>query len=121
MSSYSYNQPIITSESEMQKRQEELKANILTALAHPNRIRILELLKSGVKCNCEIAPELDLEQSNLSRHLKILVQEGIIISWKDGLRVNYKIADKRILDILTLASVVAHKEAKTRIEVLEEA
>ncbi len=105
----------------MQKRQEELRANILTALAHPNRIRILELLKSGVKCNCEIAPELELEQSNLSRHLKILVQEGILISWKDGLRVNYKIADKRIFDMLHIAGDVARKQAEARIEVLEEA
>ena len=104
----------------MKKTQEELKANILNALAHPNRIRILESLKSGVKCNCEIAPVLDLEQSNLSRHMKILVHEGIVISWKEGLRVNYKIADKKILDILNLAGDVAHAEAKTRIEVLEE-
>lgn len=120
MSSYSYNQ-LLTDRSEMKRTQEELKANILTALAHPNRIRILELLKGDVKCNCEIAPDLDLEQSNLSRHLKILVQEGIIVSWKEGLRVNYKIADKRIFDILAIAGNVARKQAEARIEVLEEA
>lgn len=105
----------------MKKTHEELKANILTALAHPNRIRILELLKAGVKCNCEIASELELEQSNLSRHLKILVQEGIIVSWKEGLRVNYKIADKRIFDILAIAGDVARKQAEARVEVLVEA
>jgi len=93
----------------MKKKQEELKANILSALAHPNRIRILELLKGGIKCNCEIAPALELEQSNLSRHMKILVQEGIVVSWKDGLRVNYKIADKKIFDMLSLAGDVARK------------
>lgn len=104
----------------MQKKQEELKANILTALAHPNRIRILEFLKNGIKCNCEIAPALELEQSNLSRHLKILVQEGILISWKEGLRVNYKIADERIFDILNAAGNVARQEAQKRIKILEE-
>lgn len=104
----------------MQKTPEELKSNILSALAHPNRIRILEMLKNGVKCNCEIAPALELEQSNLSRHMKILVQEGILISWKEGLRVNYRIADKRIFDILALAGSIVHQEAKTRAEVLEE-
>ncbi|MGE5806559.1 MAG: ArsR/SmtB family transcription factor [Ignavibacteria bacterium] len=105
----------------MQKTQEELKAKILTALAHPNRIRILEFLKNGIKCNCEIAPELELEQSNLSRHLKILVQEGILISWKEGLRVNYKISDERIFDILKAAGNVARNAAKERIKILEEA
>ena len=91
----------------MQKSQEELKAAVLTALAHPNRIRILEFLKNGVKCSCEIAPALELEQSNLSRHMKILVQEGIVISWKDGLRVNYKITDERIFNILSTAESIA--------------
>lgn len=105
----------------MQTTQEELKANILFALAHPNRIRILEFLRNEIKCNCEIAPALDLEQSNLSRHMKILVQEGIVVSWKDGLRVNYKIADKRIFDILAIAGDVARKQAAARVEVLEEA
>jgi DNA-binding transcriptional ArsR family regulator len=105
----------------MQKTQEEFKANILSALAHPNRVRIIELLKNGTKCNCEIGPELELEQSNLSRHMKILVQEGIVVSWKDGLRVNYKVSDKRIFTILDLAGDVAHTEAKIRVEVLEEA
>lgn len=104
----------------MQKTPEELKANILAALAHPNRIRILEFLKNGIKCNCEIAPALELEQSNLSRHLKILVQEGILISWKDGLRVNYKIANNRIFDILNAVGGVAQKQAKERVKILEE-
>lgn len=105
----------------MQKTQQDLKANILGALGHPNRIRILEFLKNGVKCNCEIAPELNLEQSNLSRHMKILVQEGIVLSWKEGLRVNYKIADKRIFDILAIVGDVARKHAEAKIDVLEEA
>lgn len=104
----------------MKKTQEELKAGILTALAHPNRIRILEYLRTNIKCNCELAPALGLEQSNLSRHLKILVQAGILISWKEGLRVNYKIADKRIFDILAIAGDVARKQAQARIEVLDE-
>ncbi len=104
----------------MQKSQEELKAAILTALAHPNRIRILEFLKNGVKCNCEIAPALDLEQSNLSRHMKILVQEGIVVSWKDGLRVNYKIADERIFNILNTTESMARKAVKEKMKVLED-
>ncbi len=104
----------------MRKTQHELKADILGALAHPNRIRILEFLHQGVKCNCEIAPALDLEQSNLSRHMKILVQEGIVVSWKDGLRVNYKVADNRIFEIISLAGKISHSEAKIRAEVFEE-
>ncbi len=89
-----------------------LKAGVLVALAHPNRIRILELLRKDVMCNCELAPALELEQSNLSRHLKILVEAGILVSWKDGLRVNFKVADDRIFRILELAASVAKRETE---------
>jgi len=83
------------------------KATLLMAIAHPNRIKILEELRSEVKCNCELAPALGLEQSNLSRHLKVLTQAGVLISWKDGLRVNYKIADMRIFEVLDQIESVA--------------
>ena len=96
----------------------ERKAEILLAIAHPNRIRILEELQKEVKCNCELAPALRLEQSNLSRHLKILTQAGILISWKDGLRVNFKIADERIFDLLDLSESIATR--KVRVDVPEE-
>lgn len=98
-----------------------LKARILAALAHPNRIRILEYLQKDTRCNCEIAPALGLEQSNLSRHLKILVQAGVLVSWKDGLRVNFKLADTRIFKILDLAESLAKEDLEKRVEVLEQA
>jgi DNA-binding transcriptional ArsR family regulator len=95
----------------MKKSPMETQAEILAALAHPNRIRIVEELRGGVKCNCELAPVLKLEQSNLSRHLKILVQAGVLISWKDGLRVNFRVASEEIFRILDLAlSVVTETE-----------
>ncbi|MCX5757992.1 MAG: metalloregulator ArsR/SmtB family transcription factor [Candidatus Hydrogenedentes bacterium] len=101
------------------KKSVDLKAEILAALAHPNRIRIIELLRKDVMCNCELAPALDLEQSNLSRHLKILVQAGILNSWKDGLRVNFKVTDNRIFKILEVAAVVARRETEKKAEALE--
>lgn len=96
----------------------DLKAEIIEALSHPNRIRIVELLRRDVLCNCELAPLLGLEQSNLSRHLKILVQAGILISWKDGLRVNFKVADERVFRMLDIAAAIARKEAEKRAESL---
>jgi ArsR family transcriptional regulator len=103
------------------KTSADLKAKILFALAHPNRIRILEYLQKDVHCNCELAPELELEQSNLSRHLKILVEAGVLKSWKEGLRVNVKVADDRIFKILDMVSMLARQEVTTRVEALENA
>jgi ArsR family transcriptional regulator len=103
------------------KTSADIKANILFALAHPNRIRILEYLQRDVHCNCELAPELELEQSNLSRHLKILVEAGVLKSWKDGLRVNVKVADDRIFKILDMVSMLAKQDVAQRAEALEHA
>ncbi len=99
----------------------ELKSEILEALAHPNRVRILESLRNGSQCNCEIAPVLGLEQSNLSRHLKILVQAGILLSWKEGLRVNFKVADVRIFELLDIVAAIARQDFAKKAEALQEA
>jgi len=105
----------------VKKSSADLKADILAALAHPNRIKIVEYIRRDVRCNCELAPALELEQSNLSRHLKILVQAGILVSWKDGLRVNFKVADDRIFRMLDIATAIARREVEKRAEALEEA
>jgi len=105
----------------VKKSSADMKADILAALAHPNRIRIVEYIRRDVRCNCELAPALELEQSNLSRHLKILVQAGILVSWKDGLRVNFKVADDRIFRILEIATAIARREVGKRAEALEQA
>jgi DNA-binding transcriptional ArsR family regulator len=97
----------------------EFQAEILNAIAHPNRIRILEKIRSGINCNCEIAPELELEQSNLSRHLKILVKSGILRSWKEGLRTNYEITDELIYDLLELASEIAKSNLEKKLNTFE--
>jgi DNA-binding transcriptional ArsR family regulator len=100
--------------------QAKYTAEVLSAIAHPNRIRILELLESNTRCNCEIGPALELEQSNLSRHLKILVQAGILISWKEGLRVNYKVSDQRVYRILDLAKTLTAREIRMKVKALGE-
>ena len=103
----------------MLKESANLAGNVLAALGNPNRIRILEYLRGDIRCNCEIAPALGLEQSNLSRHLKLLVQSGILVSWKEGLRVNFKIADQRVYRILELAKALAKREAEKKAEMLQ--
>jgi ArsR family transcriptional regulator len=100
------------------KTQEDMTADVLAALAHPNRIRIVEFLQKDLQCNCELAPALELEQSNLSRHLKVLVQAGVLVSWKQGLRVNFKVADQRVYRILDLAKALAKTEVNRKAEVL---
>lgn len=94
---------------------ESKMSEILSAISHPNRIRILNALrKENVLCGCEILPRLGLEQSNLSRHLSTLVKAGVLIAWKDGVRMNYKVADERIFDIISMAEKISVERSNVR-------
>lgn len=67
-------------------------AQRLKVLADPNRFAILRLLLNGPKYVWELNAELTLEQSLLSHHLKILRQEGLVESQRDGKAVLYCLA-----------------------------
>ena len=88
---------------------------ILNALGHPNRLRIVQFLADGPKCNCELAPQLGLEQSNLSRHLALMVKSGLLVSERHGTRVNFRLADKKVLRIVALAESVARLGLEKRL------
>jgi ArsR family transcriptional regulator len=65
----------------------------MKALSDPNRVKMLKLLQRRVLCVCEIKEALGLAQSTVSKHLKVLEDAGLVISAKDGLWVNYHLAD----------------------------
>lgn len=65
---------------------------LLKALADENRLRIIQLILQKELCVCEIETMLNMNQSNVSRHLSKLKQAQIIESSKDGQWVHYRIA-----------------------------
>jgi DNA-binding transcriptional ArsR family regulator len=78
----------------------QLKADLLKALGQPTRLKILELLAQGERCVCEIFPAIGGEQSNVSKHLGFLRSQGIVLADRRGMRVFYRLADKRIARLL---------------------
>ncbi len=66
---------------------------VMKALSDPNRVKVIKLLQRRVLCVCEIQAALGLAQSSVSKHLKILEEAGLIRFSKDGLWVNYQLAD----------------------------
>ena len=66
---------------------------VMKALSDPNRVKMVKLLQHKVMCVCEIQSALGLAQSTASKHLKILEEAGLITYRKDGLWVNYHLAD----------------------------
>lgn len=67
--------------------------NVMKALSDPNRVKIIKMLQRRVMCVCEIQSALGLAQSTASKHLKILEAAGLIEYVKEGLWVNYRLAD----------------------------
>ncbi len=67
-------------------------ARIFKALCDENRLRVLELLCSGEKCACVLLEELDIAQSTLSHHLKILCDSGLVDSRQDGKWTHYSLS-----------------------------
>ncbi|MEG2381419.1 MAG: metalloregulator ArsR/SmtB family transcription factor [Oscillospiraceae bacterium] len=67
-------------------------ADIFKAFCDENRVKILEMLKSGEKCGCKLLEELNVTQPTLSHHMKILCDSGIVESRKEGKWTHYKIS-----------------------------
>ena len=81
-------------------RLRQLKADLLKTLGQPTRLKILELLVDGERCVCEIFPAIGGEQSNVSKHLGFLRSQGIVVADRRGMRVFYRLADRRIAKLL---------------------
>ena len=80
------------------------KSTIFYALSDPIRLEIVNYLRQGEKCVCEVVPHLNLIQPLVSRHLKILKDTGIVKCRKEGTKRMYAIVDKGIynaIDVLT--------------------
>jgi ArsR family transcriptional regulator, arsenate/arsenite/antimonite-responsive transcriptional repressor len=66
---------------------------VMKALSDPNRVRIVKLLEHRTMCVCELQALLQVAQPTVSKHLKILEHSGLVASFKEGLWVNYQLAD----------------------------
>lgn len=66
---------------------------VVKALSDPNRIKMIKLLQHRVLCVCEIQEAMGLAQSTASKHLRILAEAGLITYSREGLWVNYRLAE----------------------------
>ena len=71
-------------------------ALIFKALSDPNRLMILEYLKEGERCACVILEQLQITQSTLSYHMKLLTDSNIVNARKEGKWMHYSLNRERI-------------------------
>jgi len=96
-----------------------LESSYLKAIAQPTRLKILYFLKSGEKCACKIIPEMKEEQSNVSRHLTLLREQGIVEARKEGVSVYYKIKDMRVFTLLSLVDDIVKAQIKEKAKLMK--
>jgi ArsR family transcriptional regulator len=94
----------------------EQQAKVFKAFCDENRLRILELLRSGEKCACVLTAKLGIGQSALSYHMKILVESGVVESRQEGKWTHYKISAagsahaENLLKLLTTPDLKAEED-----------
>lgn len=75
-------------------------AQIIKAIAHPLRLRILAILCEGAKNVTTLAVRLDTAQSLISQHLRVMRSEGLVIAERKGSRVYYALAREQLKSLV---------------------
>ncbi len=90
----------------------KLMAGVISAAGHEIRLAILDYLKDGEQCVCDIAEFVDANRSNVSRHLSVLLNAGLVDQRKDGLKMMYSLRTPCILNITSCVAGVLRDRAR---------
>lgn len=90
----------------------EVHAKFCKAMAHPTRLHVLDLLKSGEKTVNELVREVGVTQANLSQHLTVLREVGVVETRKEGPNVYYRIANPKVVEACDLIKKIVLEEFK---------
>ena len=96
-----------------------LKAGIVRAVAHPIRLAIVDFLKDGEECVCDIAEHVGAQRSNVSRHLAVMRNAGVLGHRKDGLRMLYSLRTPCIVNFLSCITAALREQFEAHAAVLK--
>ena len=95
-------------------------ADTFKALSDEKRIDILQLLQNGEQCACVLLEKLNLTQSGLSYHMKILTNSQIIESRQEGKWTYYKISEKQCSNLITLLKDITRLNDNNKERIINE-
>jgi len=94
------------------KKQQSLyehQAEVIKAAAHPVRIAIVNFLSEQEQCVCDIVTHVGAERSNVSRHLAVMVNAGVLSFRREGLKVIYRLETCCMLEFLECVAKVVEQ------------
>ena len=84
----------------------ELQAGICQTMANAKRLEIISILGNGELAVGVLAERMDVKVSNLSQHLSIMKNKGILISRRDGVHIYYRISNPKVIKACSLMKEV---------------
>lgn len=93
--------------------------DVLKSLAQPTRLKIIDFLRGGERCVCEIFPAIGEEQSNTSRHLSYMQTHGILNRRKEGVKIYYAVRHPEVFEIIDRTSIIVKNEIRARSSLLD--
>jgi rhodanese-related sulfurtransferase len=99
----------VVEERRFKEQAYELVARIARAADSPRRLEMLEVLAQGPRTVESLARETALSVANASRHLQVLRQAGLVEGRRQGLFVEYRLADAQVFDLLRVLRVIAER------------
>jgi ArsR family transcriptional regulator len=95
-----------------EKKLYAMKAEVIAAVGHPLRLAMIDFLREGEQCVCDIAEHVAAERSNTSRHLAVLLKAGVVNQRKDGLKMMYSLTTPCIVNFVACIDGVLRERAK---------
>src|SRR5680860_877284 len=97
-----------------------LHANICKTLANPRRLEIISALREDELTATQLTKKILISKANLSQHMSILIQKGVVLSRREGLNVFYKLSDDRITKACDLMRDVLIKNLEQNNHILKD-
>ncbi len=98
----------------------ELHASICKTLANPKRLEIIDSLRNDELTATQLTQKLNISKANLSQHMSILIQKGVVLSRREGLNVFYRLSDQKIIKACDLMREVLIKNLEQNKNILKE-
>ena len=103
-------------QSEMEKKARQkifqMQCDICKALGHPLRMAIVDRLKDSETAAADLIADLEISKANLSKHMSLLIQGGIVESRRDGRQIYYRLTDPDIHKACAIMSAILYRRLK---------
>jgi len=96
-----------------------LHASICKTLANPKRLEVIDALRNDELTATQLTQKIKISKANLSQHMSILMEKGVVISRREGINVFYKLSDERITKACDLMREVLLKRLEENSRMLE--